>query len=209
MVGERGFEPPTAGSATVTVNGSEQSNTTGTYTLGSGSATATMNGQGTDNETAIPYPPFPSVPMGSSDAVMVTANIGYQAQTDLGVGIGRAGATFEYSTNGGATWTAFYTQNLANEDFNYVKNVTFGPIGGLSNLNQLQVQAVVTAVGAGSDSDVTATASIDANAQTTAQVSGYDSGSVTVTVNGHSDMVNFQGRHGGIHRGSIGECDQQ
>jgi RHS repeat-associated protein len=186
--------PATNGSATLTINGSEQSSTSGTYTEGDANVTAQINGQGTDIETGVPYPPFPSVALNPSQAVTVAVNIGFSASTDGGVAIGKAGVNYQYSTNGGTSWTSFYTHAPVNEDYSYngPPSISIGPLSGMSNLSQLQIQVVATAIGLGSDSGVTITASTGYSSITTATVGGYDAGTVTATVNGHSDSAPFQ-----------------
>ena len=107
--------------------------------------------------------------------------------------MGKAGVNFQYSTNGGSTWTSFYSHIPVNQDINYgPQTFSIGPLSGMTNLNQVQIQVQATAQGLSSDSDVTVSAATGQGGLTSAAVGSYDSGTVTITVNGHADSVSFQ-----------------
>ena len=180
--------PATAGSGTITISGSEQSTAPANYSAYSASVTAQISTQGTDTETAVPSTGFPSVALNSANAVTVTASIDYNIKTDLNTGTGLGGVYFQYSTNGGASWTSFYSQLTPNDTSYGPQNATFGPISGLSNLNQLLLRVQATATGRSTDSSVTVSADMNSPVAT---VSNYDSGALTVTVNGHSDTASY------------------
>lgn len=152
-----------------------RSGSAGTYTPSSQSTSTSIDhlNVGTVTQPSSVIGGFPSVPIVSGQTVTLNTTVSWSYQNLGEFNAKTMTIAFQYSANGGSTWTTYYSEVQSWNNFGSGDTASFGPQGkgatltGVSNLSSIQARVLITANG-GADTELQASGSISAiNVQVT------------------------------------------